>query len=133
MDKIYELLDSDGSGGLNFDEFKESIKRFPGSSRIHMTGDDFDVKSLPLSAEPQIGFANWHSLQMPFNVIRIIFLACTMINFLISQIITGNNAIRRAFRGEWRIQQGAVSMYDGRGAEEVCSTWIDVRLGRQQK
>ena len=67
MDKIYELLDSDGSGGLNFDEFKESIKRFPGSSRIHMTGDDFDVKSLPLSAEPQIGFANWHSLQMPLG------------------------------------------------------------------
>lgn len=41
IDDLYERLDSDGSGGLNFDELKEGIKRLPGIGRIHMTADDF--------------------------------------------------------------------------------------------
>ena len=43
MDTVYKRLDADGSGGLNFDEFKEGIRRLPGTSRIHMTHDDFEI------------------------------------------------------------------------------------------
>ena len=43
MDVMYKHLDADGSGGLNFEEFREGIKRLPGTGRIHMTKDDFDI------------------------------------------------------------------------------------------
>ena len=43
IDQIYERLDQDGSGGLDFGEFKDGIRRLPGISRIHMTEDDFEI------------------------------------------------------------------------------------------
>jgi len=43
IDDIYDRLDFDGSGGLNFDEFREGIKTLPGAHSIHLTRDDFDM------------------------------------------------------------------------------------------
>jgi len=38
---MYNKLDEDGSGGLNFDEFKAGVKKLAES--IHLTRDDFDI------------------------------------------------------------------------------------------
>ena len=42
IDKIYQKLDDDDSGGLNFAEFKAGIKSLPGIPRMHMTEADFN-------------------------------------------------------------------------------------------
>jgi hypothetical protein len=49
MDAMWDRLDADGSGGLNYSEFKHGIRNLPGTGRIHMTMDDFDIvtESLP--------------------------------------------------------------------------------------
>ena len=41
IDVIYDQLDTDKSGGLNFEEFKAGIARLPGTQKMHMTDDDF--------------------------------------------------------------------------------------------
>ena len=41
MDTMFYHLDADGGGTLDFGEFKNGIKKLPGTSRIHMTEDDF--------------------------------------------------------------------------------------------
>ena len=38
---IYGLLDEDESGGLNFEEFRDGVKRL--SDKIHLTQDDFGI------------------------------------------------------------------------------------------
>ena len=43
IDMIYEQLDTDKSGGLNFEEFKAGITRLPGTQKIHLTDDDFEI------------------------------------------------------------------------------------------
>jgi len=42
IDELYTQLDRDGSGGLNFEEFKQGVNELPGFSSIHMTQPDFD-------------------------------------------------------------------------------------------
>jgi len=42
VDELYTQLDRDGSGGLNFVEFKQGVNELPGFSSIHMTQPDFD-------------------------------------------------------------------------------------------
>jgi len=42
VDELYTQLDRDGSGGLNFEEFKQGVNELPGFSSIHMTQPDFD-------------------------------------------------------------------------------------------
>ena len=42
IDKIYQKLDDDDSGGLNFAEFKAGIKSLPGIPSMHMTEADFN-------------------------------------------------------------------------------------------
>jgi hypothetical protein len=42
---MYTRLDADGSGGLDFDEFKSGIKALPNISKIHITMQDFRVNS----------------------------------------------------------------------------------------
>ena len=34
---MYEILDDDASGGLNFQEFQKNIFKLPGTSGMHMT------------------------------------------------------------------------------------------------
>ena len=41
MHSIYQQLDCDDSGGLNFEEFRDGVKSL--SSNVHMTRDDFDI------------------------------------------------------------------------------------------
>jgi hypothetical protein len=43
IDEIYDRLDMDGSGGLNFDEFRAGIKTLPGCHNVHVTLDDFEL------------------------------------------------------------------------------------------
>ena len=43
--QVYTRLDADGSGGLDFDEFKSGIKGLPNISKIHITMQDFRVNS----------------------------------------------------------------------------------------
>ena len=40
---IYGLLDEDESGGLNFEEFRDGVKRL--SDKIHLTQDDFGIRA----------------------------------------------------------------------------------------
>ena len=42
IDKIYQKLDADDSGGLNCAEFKAGIKSLPGIPSMHMTEADFN-------------------------------------------------------------------------------------------
>jgi hypothetical protein len=39
----FALIDEDGSGGLNFAEFKEKVKDLPTPVPIHLQKDDFDL------------------------------------------------------------------------------------------
>ena len=43
IDDIYTHLDTDGSGGLTFEEFRANVRLLPGGSKIRLTHDDFDV------------------------------------------------------------------------------------------
>ena len=45
IDQLYERLDVDSSGGLDFDEMQQGIRRLPGGAKVHITRDDFDVIS----------------------------------------------------------------------------------------
>ena len=45
IDQLYERLDVDNSGGLDFDEMQQGIRRLPGGAEVHITRDDFDVIS----------------------------------------------------------------------------------------
>jgi hypothetical protein len=42
---MWHRLDADGSGGLDYGEFKRGIRNLPGTGKIHMTMDDFDIIS----------------------------------------------------------------------------------------
>jgi hypothetical protein len=41
IDAMYDRMDSDKSGGLNFEEFKNGIKNLPGIPSLHMTENDY--------------------------------------------------------------------------------------------
>ena len=43
IDQLYERLDVDSNGGLDFDELQQGIRRLPGGAKAHITRDDFDV------------------------------------------------------------------------------------------
>eukprot|EP00960_Hanusia_phi_P048655 759075-Hanusia_phi.AAC.3 len=41
--QTYERLDQDGSGGLNFTEFQNGVKKLPTANPMHILKDDFDL------------------------------------------------------------------------------------------
>lgn len=43
IDKLYTRMDVDHSEGLNYEEFKEGVKRVPGAGAVHLTRDEFEV------------------------------------------------------------------------------------------
>ena len=43
IDKIFEKLDADGGCSLTFVEFKQGLQLLPGTAKIHMTADDFEI------------------------------------------------------------------------------------------
>ena len=43
IDQLYERLDVDSNGGLDFDELQQGVRRLPGGAKVHITRDDFDV------------------------------------------------------------------------------------------
>ena len=43
IDKLYERLDLDGNGGVDFEELQKGMGRLPGGAKVHITRDDFDV------------------------------------------------------------------------------------------
>ena len=43
IDALYDRLDSDGSGGLTFSEFRSGFKNFPEIPNIHITDVDYDA------------------------------------------------------------------------------------------
>eukprot|EP00960_Hanusia_phi_P058911 764013-Hanusia_phi.AAC.1 len=43
ISETYERLDTDGSGGLNFEEFQKGLKKLPTSSPIHLLEDDYEI------------------------------------------------------------------------------------------
>ena len=42
VDAMHAAPDADGSGGLDYGEFQQGIRKLPGGC-IHMTEDDFDL------------------------------------------------------------------------------------------
>ena len=43
IDQLYERLDLDGNGGVDFEELQKGMGRLPGGFKVHITRDDFDV------------------------------------------------------------------------------------------
>ena len=43
IDQLYERLDLDGNGGVDFEELQKGMGRLPGGAKVHITRDDFDV------------------------------------------------------------------------------------------
>lgn len=43
IDEMYARLDVDGSGGLDFEEFRTGIRTFPGCANVNLTEEDFDI------------------------------------------------------------------------------------------
>ena len=43
IDDIFQKLDTDESGGLDYQEFRVNVRGLPGGSRIKITKDDWDV------------------------------------------------------------------------------------------
>ena len=67
IDDIYTHLDTDGSGGLTFDEFRTNVRLLPGGAKIRLTHDDFDVITEKVSA-PSRQALNWLAFAQPLSL-----------------------------------------------------------------